>query len=601
MNYERTITFCPGRKLFLKALFLCWLLAAVLILAPPPAAAATYTVNTYNDTIDAITGDTFAVDQFGKCSLRAAIMEANAYPATADTIILPTGTFTLSRGSAGNDDIDAALGDLDILGAITIIGDGGNQDGNPAATKISTTGIDKVFSINPNHDRAFSTKFKAVTIMDGSNTSADPLHYNGGAFDWEASGSGSLEIYNCVIKNNSNTNGPGGGIFLSNGVAGTIANVTISKSDISYNTCQSGSGGGIYLGPRIMAQITDSTISNNTTYGGSGGGIYADGTDIAEDKLLLKGCTFYWNTATGQGGGIYSTKYLEAVNSTISANLAGVEGGGLWLNGKTQILTNDTVEDNQGGGIYWGGTGSLPLGNCIVAGNFLSDAGSTPNDIRNEGASNTLSGTYSIIGPGGVSGTAGNGGITDGVNGNRVLGDLNELKIGSIASNGGYTQTHALLAGSPALNTGNDALITTANFGDPPHDQRGVGYPRISGTHVDIGAFEAQYPDLTLTKSHTGDFTQGQTGATYTLTVTNSGTGPTSGAVTVTDTLPAGLTATAMSGTGWTCNPTTGIATRSDALAAGASYPAITLTVNVAANASASLTNTASVSGGGEL
>ena len=55
-----------------------------------------------------------------------------------------------------------------------------------------------------------------------------------------------------------------------------------------------------------------------------------------------------------------------------------------------------------------------------------------------------------------------------------------------------------------------------------------------------------------------------------------------------------------MSGTGWTCTLTPSLGcTRSDALAAGASYPAITLTVSVAANAPASVTNTAAVTGGG--
>ena len=56
--------------------------------------------------------------------------------------------------------------------------------------------------------------------------------------------------------------------------------------------------------------------------------------------------------------------------------------------------------------------------------------------------------------------------------------------------------------------------------------------------------------DLTVTKTHAGGFTQGQTGATYTVTVSNAGTGPTSGAVTVVDTLPGGLTATALTGRG---------------------------------------------------
>jgi uncharacterized repeat protein (TIGR01451 family) len=107
-------------------------------------------------------------------------------------------------------------------------------------------------------------------------------------------------------------------------------------------------------------------------------------------------------------------------------------------------------------------------------------------------------------------------------------------------------------------------------------------------------------PDLTITKSHTGNFSVGQTGATYTITVSNPGHGPTTAPVTVVDTLPSGLTATAISGTGWTCTLGTLTCTRSDALAATNSYPAITLTVNVAANAPSLVTNTATVSGGGE-
>ncbi|HEV7472930.1 MAG TPA: hypothetical protein VGN90_02705, partial [Pyrinomonadaceae bacterium] len=109
-----------------------------------------------------------------------------------------------------------------------------------------------------------------------------------------------------------------------------------------------------------------------------------------------------------------------------------------------------------------------------------------------------------------------------------------------------------------------------------------------------------QLPDLTINKSHVGNFTQGQVGATYSLTATNSGTGPTSGTVTVTDTLPAGLTATAISGTGWSCVLGTLTCTRSDVLAGAASYPVITVTVTVANNAAASVTNSAAVSGGGQ-
>ena len=116
-----------------------------------------------------------------------------------------------------------------------------------------------------------------------------------------------------------------------------------------------------------------------------------------------------------------------------------------------------------------------------------------------------------------------------------------------------------------------------------------------------------QVADLTLVKSHSGNFTQGDSADTYTLTVSNVGPGSTdSSAVTVSDTLPAGLAPTAAdNGTinGWTVSVSgqTITATRNDVLASGDSYPDLTLTVSVANNAPASVTNNASVAGGGEL
>lgn len=109
-------------------------------------------------------------------------------------------------------------------------------------------------------------------------------------------------------------------------------------------------------------------------------------------------------------------------------------------------------------------------------------------------------------------------------------------------------------------------------------------------------------PDLKVSMSQTGTFKQRDVGDRYTIIVRNTGTLPTNGStVTLINTLPAGLTATAFTGTGWTVNLATLTATRSDVLAAGASYPALTLTVNVSPTAPASVTNSARVSGGGEL
>src|SRR5213079_336051 len=110
-------------------------------------------------------------------------------------------------------------------------------------------------------------------------------------------------------------------------------------------------------------------------------------------------------------------------------------------------------------------------------------------------------------------------------------------------------------------------------------------------------------PDPSITKMHSGNFQRSGTG-TFTLTVSNAGFGPTVGTVTVTDTLPAvpnTFVPTAMSGTGWTCNLGTRTCTRSDALPSGSSYPPITLTVNVPIDIQANVTNTATVSGGGDV
>ncbi|HEY0173247.1 MAG TPA: DUF11 domain-containing protein, partial [Pyrinomonadaceae bacterium] len=108
-------------------------------------------------------------------------------------------------------------------------------------------------------------------------------------------------------------------------------------------------------------------------------------------------------------------------------------------------------------------------------------------------------------------------------------------------------------------------------------------------------------PDLVVAKTHSGNFTQGQNGS-YTITASNAGGASTSGTVTVTDTLPAGLSYVSAAGTGWTCGASgqTVTCTSTNALGAGSSYPAITLTVGVASNSALSLTNTASVSGGGQ-
>jgi uncharacterized repeat protein (TIGR01451 family) len=111
-------------------------------------------------------------------------------------------------------------------------------------------------------------------------------------------------------------------------------------------------------------------------------------------------------------------------------------------------------------------------------------------------------------------------------------------------------------------------------------------------------------PDLSINKSHTGDFTRG-TNEEYTLEVSNVGSAATSAIVTVTDTLPAGLTFVSGTGTGWNACTASGqvvtcVRPLANAIASGAPPVAVTLTVDVGSGTASSITNRAWVSGGGE-
>jgi len=120
------------------------------------------------------------------------------------------------------------------------------------------------------------------------------------------------------------------------------------------------------------------------------------------------------------------------------------------------------------------------------------------------------------------------------------------------------------------------------------------------GTTNGVGVFGqlpgAPMPHLTIVKTHTGNFTQGNS-ATYTITVSNSGTAATNGPVTVTEIPPPGLIVAGMSGSSWYC-PGDNTCTRSDALNPGQTWSAISVTAMVAGNAASSITNQATVSGG---
>jgi CSLREA domain-containing protein len=228
------------------ALVVAVALVTVLLLlsAPSTARAASFTVDSIADAVDANPGDGACGDLTGKCTLRAAIMETNAL-AGADTIVLPAGTYTLAIAGAGED--AAATGDLDITDEVTITGAG------QSTTIIDGGGVDRVIHvlIGSHADIA------GVTVQNGV------ANEGGGIWNF-----GTLTLIDSTVSGNSAVSG--GGIYTFN--IDQIA--TITGSTVSGNAT-SNDGGGITNSGGTL-DITNSTVSSNS--GLVGGGIYSDGT-----------------------------------------------------------------------------------------------------------------------------------------------------------------------------------------------------------------------------------------------------------------------------------------------------------------------------------
>jgi hypothetical protein len=281
--------------------------------------------------------------------------------------------------------------------------------------------------------------------------------------------------------------GPGANLLtVSGNNASRVFNVSnvvqISGLTISGGSNGSSNGAGIFSSGTLT--LDGAAVSNNTTFGFSGGGIFSSG------ELTVRDSTVSGNVAmNNSGGGInISAGTVDITNSTISGNTAAFsgEGGGIRMSGGTLSVTACTITDNDaslGGGIRNSG-GSATLRGSIVAGNV----GSGPD----------LSGTFTSQGFNLISN---NSGVTiTPAAGDKIGTTFSPIDplLGPLQSNGGPTRTHALLAGSPALDSGDDSL-TGAPF-NLSTDQRGL--PRRFNGRVDIGSFEAQPRTFTVTNTN---------------------------------------------------------------------------------------------------
>lgn len=274
-----------------------------------------------------------------------------------------------------------------------------------------------------------------------------------------------------ITDGNAGT-GSGGGILVSSGNTLDLTNSILSENIANR-------GGAIYN--TGTATVTNTTVDSNQSLIG-GGGVFNFGT------LTIANSTLSNNLANANGGGLSNFFSATITNSTISGNQADSSGGGI-TNSADLFLTNSTIANNtadadndgagDGGGIFKFG-GSVTASNTIIATN--SDLGGEAPDVFGNvtGNANNLIGTTA-----GASGTIGTG--SDIVNPNPGLAPL--------ADNGGPTQTQALLANSPAINAGNNALIASG----VTTDQRGEGFDRIRFGTVDIGAYEVQQSIVSLT------------------------------------------------------------------------------------------------------
>jgi len=282
--------------------------------------------------------------------------------------------------------------------------------------------------------------FSGPTLTNVTFTENRASAFGGGMVNW----SSSPTLTNVTLTKNSAV--VGGGMSNQSSSSPTLTNVTFTDNSATY------SGGG-------MVDESSSPMLTNVSFSGNMAG-YGGGMGNEASSPTLTNVTFSGNSATIYGGGMYNFSTSPTLtNVTFTGNSAALYGGGMWNFSTSPTLTN---------AIVWGNTPAL-------------------DQIKNVTDSH-LTVTYSDI----EGGFDGDGNIND------------DPHLGPLADNGGFTQTLALLSGSPAIDTANPAFC-------PTYDQRYYARP-IDGDGngsaiCDMGAFEygSSVDGFTLTVTVVGN------------------------------------------------------------------------------------------------
>jgi hypothetical protein len=253
------------------------------------------------------------------------------------------------------------------------------------------------------------------------------------------------------------------------GVAFVLEAITLQNG-----AAGAGNGGALALLPGSNTTLRDCRITGSSAM--NGGGVVADDATLRIERCLIDA-----NTATGEGGGVLNQGGAVAlVNTTVSGNSAGQGGGVAALDavesaGSTS-LRSVTLADNtasSGGNVLVAGTSDLEAQHTVFA---------TPAAGENcAGTVTSLDWNLDDDGSCGLGQPHDQGDVTAG--------------LAALAPNGGPTATHALGAGSAAIDAG-DAFCRDADGVELQTDQRGAGFPRrtngdgLSGIQCDVGAFE---------------------------------------------------------------------------------------------------------------
>jgi hypothetical protein len=341
-------------------------------------------------------------------------------------------------------------GELVIERALTITGPGAGQ------LAVSGGGSSRVVRVGYGIEASIS----GLTITGGDAMSG------GGIYNY-----GTLALADCVVSGNR-ANSNGGGIHNE-----WNQQLTLSDCTVSGNSAYTGAG----IFNSGVAILTRSTISGNSAVT-KGGGIYQeDGT------LAVVASTVAENTATA-GGGLYAYSYnsvTQLINSTISGNSASYRGGGVYVDLGLVRMVLSTITANQaaegGGGIL--SNNNIP-NQTTVKGSIIwgNHKGSDPDDLAAINYFNRYNGLgYNLVGAAGA-----NVDFSQEFNESTDQTGVDDALLGPLYLNApGTTRTHALLAGSPALEAGTCQDLGGATVAT---DQRGVSRPQ--GALCDIGAYE---------------------------------------------------------------------------------------------------------------